>query len=152
LIWSNYPSPLCCDLVISVLKIKGNPLFHWELVDCKLLHGQWLWAQVCSVANIHRVDICCIGNERTNADFMSDKLYSHPSSCSSRRWGHHFISYGELSWDEDNVVASQHQQRPWGRGHPGIVASSPRRRCTKSIWFGLVFRFPHRFCLWKTGG
>jgi hypothetical protein len=28
-------SPLCCDLVISILKIKCNLSFHWELVDCK---------------------------------------------------------------------------------------------------------------------
>jgi hypothetical protein len=64
-------SPLCCDLVISILKIKCNLSFHWELVDCKLLHGRWLRAQVCGVANIHRVEICCIGSRGTAGEFVS---------------------------------------------------------------------------------
>jgi hypothetical protein len=55
--WSIFLSPLCCNLVISILKIKCNLLFHWELVECKLLHGRRLRAQVCGVANIHRVEI-----------------------------------------------------------------------------------------------
>jgi hypothetical protein len=42
--------------VISILKIKCNLSFNWELVDCKLLRGQQLRAQVCGVASIHRVE------------------------------------------------------------------------------------------------
>jgi hypothetical protein len=57
--------------VISILKIKCNLSFHWELVDCKLLRGRWLRAQVCGVANIHRVEIWCIGSRGTAGEFMS---------------------------------------------------------------------------------
>jgi hypothetical protein len=70
-IWSIFLSPLCCDLVISILKIKCNLSFHWELVDCKLLRGQQLRAQVCGATNIHRVEICCIGSRGTAGEFVS---------------------------------------------------------------------------------
>jgi hypothetical protein len=72
-----------------------NLSFHWELVDCKLLRGWWLQAQVCGVANIHEVEICCIGNRGTVGEFMSvsqviftpiavfiEKIGPHPSSGS----------------------------------------------------------------------
>jgi hypothetical protein len=50
-IWC-FPTESLCDL-----------LFHWILDDCKLpLRGRWLRAQVCGVANIFRVETCCIGN------------------------------------------------------------------------------------------
>jgi hypothetical protein len=51
--------------------IKCNLSFHWELVDCKLLHGRRLQAQVCDVANIHRVEICCNGSRGTTREFVS---------------------------------------------------------------------------------
>jgi hypothetical protein len=41
------------------------------LVDCKLLRGRRLRAQVCGVANIHRVEICCIGSRGIAGEFMS---------------------------------------------------------------------------------
>jgi hypothetical protein len=79
--------------VISILKIKCNLSFHWELVDCKLLRDQWLRAQVCGVANIHRVEICCIGSRGTSGEFVSvsqviftpivlfiEKIGPHPTS------------------------------------------------------------------------
>jgi hypothetical protein len=84
---------LCYDLVISILKIKCNLSFHWELVDCKLLHGRRLRAQVCGVVNIHRVEICCIGSRGTAGEFVSvsqviftpnvmfiEKIGPHPTS------------------------------------------------------------------------
>jgi hypothetical protein len=58
-------------MVISILKIKCNLSFHWELVDCKLLRGRRLRAQVCGVTNIHRVEICCIGSRETVGEFVS---------------------------------------------------------------------------------
>jgi hypothetical protein len=61
----------CCNLVISILKIKCNLSFHWELVDSKLLRGQQLRAQVCGVVSIHRVEIYCIGSRGTAGEFMS---------------------------------------------------------------------------------
>jgi hypothetical protein len=42
-----------------------------ELVDFELLHGRWLQAQVCGVANIHRIEICCIGNGGIGEEYMS---------------------------------------------------------------------------------
>jgi transposase InsO family protein len=67
--------------------------FHWELVDCKLLRGRRLRAQVCGVANIHRVEIYCIGSRGIIGEFMSishvvftpivmfiEKIGPHPSS------------------------------------------------------------------------
>jgi hypothetical protein len=51
--------------------MKCNLSFHWELIDCKLLRGRRLRAQVCGVANIHRVEICCIGNGGTAKEFVS---------------------------------------------------------------------------------
>jgi hypothetical protein len=74
--------------------IKCNLSFHWELVDCKLLHGRRLRAQVCGVANIHRVEICCIGSRGIAGEFMSisqviftpivvfiEKIGPHPTSA-----------------------------------------------------------------------
>jgi hypothetical protein len=67
--------------------------FHWELVDCKLLRGRRLLAQVCAVVNIHRVEICCIGSRGTTEEFVSisqviftpivvfiEKIRPHPTS------------------------------------------------------------------------
>jgi hypothetical protein len=79
--------------VISILKIKCNLSFHWELVDCKLLRGRRLRAQVYGVANIHRVEIYCIGSRGTVREFVSisqviftpivmfiEKIGPHPTS------------------------------------------------------------------------
>jgi hypothetical protein len=79
--------------VISILKIKYNLSFHWELVDCKLLRGRRLRAQVCGVVNIHRAEICCIGSRGIAGEFMSvsqvifmpivvfiEKIGPHPTS------------------------------------------------------------------------
>jgi hypothetical protein len=63
------------------------------LVDCKLLRGRQLQAQVCGVANIHRVEIYCIGSRRIAGEFVSvsqviftpivvfiEKIGPHPTS------------------------------------------------------------------------
>src|SRR4051812_47218153 len=62
---------------VCYLKSSCFLLFHWELVDCKPLRGQWLRAQVCEVVNTIWVEICCIGSGGTAGDSQHPTSYLH---------------------------------------------------------------------------
>ena len=50
------PLQVCFDLEFFATELKCDLLFHWGLEDCKTTRGRRLCAQVCGVANIHRVE------------------------------------------------------------------------------------------------